>query len=98
QGAIAKLTEKPAAAEHLSDAGVIAGKAGKTKEQQTAWARLRKEFPNHPLAHQASYDLAEASFKRKEWGQAATQAKAAAATDDEGLRGRALLLEGESEL
>ena len=98
QAAISQLTEKSATAENLYDAGVIAGKAGKVKEQQTAWARLRKEFPNHPLAHQAAYDLAEAAFKRKEWGQAATQAKAAAASDDEGLRGRALLLEGESEL
>src|SRR6516165_678549 len=98
QAAISQLAEKSATAENLYDAGVIAGKAGKVKEQQTAWARLRKEFPNHPLAHQAAYDLAEAAFKRKEWGQAATQAKAAAASDDEGLRGRALLLEGESEL
>src|SRR5213594_2372975 len=73
-------------------------KSGKIKDQQTAWARLRKEHPNHPLAHQAAYDLAEAAFKRKEWGQAAGQAKAAAASDDDGLRARALLLGGESEL
>src|SRR5215831_18071385 len=91
-----KLTDSTA--ESLYDAGVIAGKAGKIKDQQTAWARLRKEFPNHQLAHQASYDLAEAAFNRKEWAQAASQAKAAAASGDEGLRARALLLEGESEL
>jgi TolA-binding protein/predicted negative regulator of RcsB-dependent stress response len=85
-------------AESLYDAGALAGKLGHPKDQQTAWARLRKEFPNHPLAHQAAFDLAEASFKRKDWGPAAAQAKAATASDDEGLRARALLLEGESEL
>ncbi len=98
QGAYSQLTQPSATAESLYDAGVIAGKAGKIKDQQVAWGRLRNQFPNHPLAHQAAYDLAEAAFRRKEWGQAATQAKAAAASDDEGLRARALLLEGESEL
>jgi len=99
KNAVSQTLQQPSAtAESLYDAGALAGKLGQTKEQQTAWARLRKEFPNHPLAHQAAYDLAEAAFKRKEWGQAATQAKAATASDDEGLRARALLLEGESEL
>src|SRR5262249_14647840 len=96
QSTYSQLTQPSATAESLYDAGVIAGKAGKIKDQQTAWARLRKEFPNHQLAHQASYDLAEAAFNRKEWAQAASQA--AAASGDEGLRARALLLEGESEL
>jgi TolA-binding protein len=98
QNTYSQLTQPSTSAENLYDAGVIAGKSGKVKEQQTAWARLRKEFPNHPLAHQAAFDLADAAFKRKEWGQAATQAKAATASEDEGLRARALLLEGESEL
>jgi len=99
KNAVSQTLQQPSAtAESLYDAGALAGKNGQTKEQQTAWARLRKEYPNHPLAHQASYDLAEAAFKRKEWGQAATQAKAATAAEDEGLRARALLLEGESEL
>src|SRR4029453_18815448 len=77
---------------------VIADKSGDVKGQQTAWERLRKEYPNHPLTYQASYDLAESAFKKKEWGQAAAQAKAAAGSDEESLRARALLLEGESEL
>src|SRR5439155_1278020 len=87
-----------ATAESLYDAGVIAGKAGQVKDQQVAWGRLRKEFPHHPLAYQAAYDLAETALKKKEWTQAAAQAKAAAASDEETLRARALLLEGESEL
>jgi TolA-binding protein len=96
--AYTQLTQPSATADSLYDAGVIAGKSGDVKGQQTAWARLRKEYPNHPLTYQASYDLAESAFKKKEWGQAATQAKAAAGSDEESLRARALLLEGESEL
>jgi TolA-binding protein len=96
--AYTQLTQPSATADSLYDAGVIAGKSGDVKGQQTAWARLRKEYPNHPLTYQASYDLAESAFKKKEWGQAAAQAKAAAGSDEESLRARALLLEGESEL
>jgi tetratricopeptide (TPR) repeat protein len=48
------------------------------------------------MAHRAAYELAEASFKKKAYADAAAQAKAAAASPE--LRGRALLLEGESEL
>ena len=96
--AYTQLTQPSATADSLYDAGVIAGKSGDGKGQQTAWARLRKEYPNHPLTYQASYDLAESAFKKKEWGQAAAQAKAAAGSDEESLRARALLLEGESEL
>src|SRR5947208_1985319 len=92
------LVEQKKYSESLYDAGVIAGKAGQVKDQQVAWGRLRKEFPHHPLAYQAAYDLAETAFKKKEWTQAAAQAKAAAASDEETLRARALLLEGESEL
>jgi len=97
--AYSQLMQQPSAtAESLYDAGALAGKLGHSKDQQTAWARLRKEYPNHPLAHQAAFDLAEGAFKRKEWTQAAAQAKAATASGDEGLRARAYLLEGESEL
>lgn len=99
KGAYSQLMQQSApTAESLYDAGALAGKLGQVKDQQTAWARLRKDFPNHPLAHQAAYELAEAAFKRKDWAQAVNQAKAATSGDDEGLRARALLLEGESEL
>jgi TolA-binding protein len=98
KNAYSQLTPPSATAESLYDAGALAGKTGQTKDQLAAWARLRKEYPNHPLAYQASFDLADAAFKRKEWGQAAAQAKAATASEDEALRARALLLEGESEL
>lgn len=93
-----QTTPPSATADSLYDAGVIAGKNGDVKGQQAAWARLRKEYPNHPLAYQAAYDLAESAFKKKEWTQAVTQAKAAAGSDEEALRARAHLLAGESEL
>jgi TolA-binding protein len=93
-----QTTQTSATADSLYDTGVIAGKSGDVKGQQAAWARLRKEYPNHPLSYQAAYDLAESAFKKKEWTQAALQAKAAAASEEETLRARALLLEGESEL
>jgi TolA-binding protein len=88
--------QSSASADALYDAGAEAGRAGRAKDQEAAWRRLRKEFPNHPLAHRAAYEQAEASFKKKAYADAAAQAKAAAASPE--LRGRALLLEGESEL
>jgi len=93
-----QTTPSSATADSLYDAGVSAGKNGDVKGQQAAWARLRKEYPNHPLSYQAAYDLAESAFKKKEWTQAATQAKAAAGSEEEALRARAHLLAGESEL
>ena len=96
--AYTQLMQQSPTAESLYDAGALAGKLGQLKDQQAAWGRLRKDFPSHPLAYQAAFDLAEAAFKRKDWGQAAAQSKAAAASSEEGLRARALLLEGESEL
>src|SRR5262249_57035651 len=71
QSTYSQLTQPSATAESLYDAGVIAGKPGKIKDQQTAWARLRKEFPDHQLAHQATSDLREAAVTRKDWARAA---------------------------
>jgi TolA-binding protein len=92
------LAQQPATAEALYDAGSIAGRIGDQKGQDTAWRRLRKEFPGDPLALQAALELANAAFKRKDWKEASAQAQAAAQSDDEALRVDALLLHGESEL
>src|SRR5207245_1178128 len=67
-------------------------------DQVAAWRRLRKEFPDHPLATRAALDLANAAFKRKDWKDAAAQAQAAAQSGDGGVRAEALLLAGESEV
>jgi TolA-binding protein len=92
------LDQTPPTAEALYDAGSIAGRLGRPKDQEAAWRRLRKEFPNHALASRTALDLANAAFKRKDWKEAAAQAQAAARSDDEALRAEALVLQGESEL
>ena len=92
------MDQSPPTPEALFDAAGLAGRLNQPKEQEAAWRRLRKEFPDHPLALGAAHDLAKAAFKRKDWKEAATQAKAAAASDEGSLRAQALLLEGEAEL
>jgi TolA-binding protein len=92
------MQQSPPTPETLYDAGLIAGRLGQAQNQDAAWRRLRKEFPSHPLAHQAALELARAAFKRKSWQEAATQAKAATASHDDAVRAEALLLTGESEL
>ncbi|PYN20179.1 MAG: hypothetical protein DMD99_23520 [Candidatus Rokuibacteriota bacterium] len=92
------IQQSPPTPEALYDAGSIAGRIGQPQNQETAWRRLRKEFPHHPLAHQAALELSRAAFKRKSWQDAAVQAKAATASTDDAVRAEALLLEGESEL
>lgn len=92
------MQQSPATPEALYDAGLIAGRLGQAQNQDAAWRRLRKEFPNHSLAHQASLELARASFKKKSWADAATHGKAASASSDDAVRAEGLLLMGESEL
>jgi len=93
-----ELMQSSRTAESLYDAGAIAGRTGQLKDQQVAWARLRKEFPSHPLAHKAALELAKTSFNSKKWADAAAQAKSAAASSEEAVKAEALLLQGESEL
>ena len=52
------MQQSPPTPEALYDAGLIAGRLGQAQNQDAAWRRLRKEFPNHSLAHQASLELA----------------------------------------
>jgi len=92
------MDETPPTPEGLYDAGSIAGRLARPSDQVAAWRRLRKEFPDHPLATRAALDLANAAFKRKDWKDAAAQAQAAAQSGDGGVRAEALLLAGESEV
>src|SRR4029453_16993528 len=92
------MQQSPPTPEGLYDAGLIAGRLGQPQNQEAAWRRLRKEFPNHPMAHQAALELARTSFKKKSWQDAVTQAKAAGASGDDAVRAEAFLLAGESEL
>src|SRR5213594_1250478 len=92
------MDETPPTPEGLYDAGSIAGRLARPSDQVAAWRRLRKEFPDHPLATRAALDLANAAIKRKDWKDAAAQAQAAAQSGDGGVRAEALLLAGESEV
>src|SRR5439155_253126 len=94
----ALMAQSPATAEALNDAAGIAGRLARPKDQEVAWKKLRAEFPDHPLAHRAALDLANAAFKRKDYKDAATQAQAATKSEEDGVRSEALLLSGESEL
>jgi TolA-binding protein len=94
----ARMTEAPPTPEGLQEAATIAGRLGRPRDQEAAWRRLRKEFPDHPLARRAALDLGTAAFKRKEWKDAALFARAAAASDEDDVRAEGFLLAGEAEL
>jgi TolA-binding protein len=94
----ARISESPPTPEGLYEAATIAGQLGRAKDQEAAWRRVRKEFPDHALGRHAALDLATLSFKRKEWKDAAMLARIAAPSDDEAVRSEALLLAGEAEL
>jgi TolA-binding protein len=94
----ARISESPPTPDGLYEAASIAGRLGRGKDQEAAWRRIRKEFPEHALARRAALDLATVSFKRKEWKDAATLARAAAPSEDETVRAEAWLLAGEAEL
>jgi TolA-binding protein len=92
------ITQTPPTAEGLYDAGLIAQNLGRQKDAEAAWRRVRTEFPKHPLSVRASLELAQGAFKRSQFKDAATLAKRATESDDDGVRVEALLLIGESEL
>ncbi len=94
----ALIAQSPATAESLYDAGAIAKQIGRPRDAEAAWARLRKEFPQHPLAARVSLDLAQAAFDRKGFQDASVLARAATKSSEEAVRGEALVLLGESEL
>jgi TolA-binding protein len=94
----ARMTESPASAEGLDEAASIAERLGRPKDQEAAWRKLRKEFPEHALGRRAALELGRAAFKRKDWKEAATFARVAAPTDEDAVRAEALLLAGEAEL
>jgi len=92
------LAQTPPAADALYDAGTIAGRLGRRRDQEVAWKRLQKEFPESPLTQRAAFELATAAFKRGDWKEAASQADVAAASKDDAVRAEALLTAGEADL
>ena len=92
------ITQSPATAESLYEAGVMASRLGRARDAESAWGQVRKEFPDHPLASRAALDLAQAAFGRNAFKDAAALAQAASKSGDNAVRGEAFLLLGESEL
>jgi len=92
------MSQSPATAESVYEAGVIASRLGRARDAEAAWMRVRKEFPEHALASRAALDLAQAAFTRKAFKDVVPLAQAAAKSSDDAVRGEALLLLGESEL
>jgi TolA-binding protein len=87
-----------ATADDLYEAARTAGRLNRPKDQEAAWRRLRKEFPDHALGKRAALDLANVSFKRREYKDAGMLARIAATSEDETVRAESLLLAGESDL
>src|SRR5437899_3187098 len=71
---------------------------GRSRDAETARARLRKEFPEHPLTGRTSLQSAQAAFTKNAFREAATLARAAAKSPEDAVRGEAFLLVGESEM
>jgi len=92
------MAQSPPTAETLYDAGVIASRLGRARDAEAAWARLRKDFPEHPLAPRAALDLAQAAFGKNALKDAAALAQAATKSGEPAVRAEGLLLVGESEL
>ncbi|MGH7401347.1 MAG: tetratricopeptide repeat protein [Candidatus Rokuibacteriota bacterium] len=92
------VAQSPATAESLYDAGLVADKIGRPREADTAWARLRKDFPNHPLAGRVSLEMAQSAFAKNHFKDAAFLARAASRSPEDAIRGEAFVLLGESEL
>ncbi len=92
------IAQSPPTPEGLYDAGLIAQNLGRAKDAESAWRRLRAEFPKHPLAARASLELAQAAFKKNQFQDAAALAKPASESDDDAVRIEALLIMGESDL
>jgi len=94
----ALLAHKPPAPEGLYDAGAIAAALDRPRDADAAWARLRKEFPEHVLTARASLEQAQTAFGKKNFKDAAALGRAAAKSPEDAVRGEALLVVGECEM
>ena len=88
----------PQTPDSLYDAGAIAVGLDRGKDAEAAWARLRKEFPDHPLTARVSLNQAQAAFGRNNFKDASALGHAAAKSPEDTVRGEALLVVGESEM
>lgn len=92
------VAQTPPTAEALYDAASVAGRLGNAKNQETVSRRLVDEFPDHALSRRAALELSSVAFKRKEWKESAAFGRAAATSEDEGVKAEGWLQVGEAEL
>jgi TolA-binding protein len=92
------MRETPPTPEVLGQAFAIASRLERTRDKEAAWKKLRAEFPDHPVAHKAAFELAHDAFRREEWKDAVGYAALATKADEDAVRAEAWLLAGESEL
>lgn len=94
----ALMAQSPPTVESLYDAATIAERLGRARDREAAWRKLLSAFPDHPLATRAALELASAAYKRKDWKETVTRARAASRSDDDAVRAEAWLMAGEAEL
>lgn len=94
----ALMAVSPPTPEALYEAGTIATLLGRSRDAEAAWKELRSAFSDHPLARRAALEQAQSAFDRNVFRDAAALARAASTSPEAGVRARALLLLGESEL
>jgi len=92
------MAQKPATPEALYDAGAMAIGLDRPRDAEAAWARLRKEFPDHALTGRASLEQAQAAFAKHNFKEATALGRVAAKSPEDAVRGEALLVVGESEM
>ncbi len=92
------MAGSPASPDDLYEAASVAGRLGRTRDQEAAWRRLRSEFPDHALARRAALELASGAYKKKEWKDTVSFAGAATKSEENAVRAEAWLLMGEAEL
>jgi len=92
------MAQKPPTPEGLYDAGAMAVGLDRPRDAEAAWARLRKEFPDHALTGRASLEQAHAAFAKNNFKDAAAFGRIAAKSPEDAVRGEALLVIGECEV
>ncbi|MBI4607559.1 MAG: tetratricopeptide repeat protein [Candidatus Rokubacteria bacterium] len=90
------LQARSASALLLYDAGLLAHRFDSPADAEQAWRQLQAQFPTHPLAAQASLQLARASFSHQRYADALAAAITATASPDPQVRLEARVLSGES--
>jgi TolA-binding protein len=84
--------------EDLYEAAQAATRLSRPKDAETAWRKLKAQYPDHALTGRLSLELANTAFKAKNYKDAATLAQGATQSGEDVVRADAWLTIGESEL